>query len=759
MWPHYPRHLTLQCPNNKSPRGRDYAYRVRRTTPREPSARHASSPSVAVKSPRAAMWLLAPHAVVVACVALALAAGITVTLGQHRPWTTLPLAAVLGWALWRAVRPSQTHVRATGQRDMARSIKGAQIAVLGVLAWLIINGIARAEYLIVSRDPGFLTLSGLWLADHPSTDIPTLGAIEASQSQPNMLADASQAWNLRGEYIQPQGAKMLPALISVGGWLAGTNGVLVGNVVVGAAGLMALYLVARRFLDPLWALMPVALVGLSVSHIALSRAAYSEPLTLLLVFAGLAWAWQGVESQRPWSLIAAGAVTGATALVRIDGAAFAAGALLGTVVALALTARGAGEGAHSLRLRSLAGFATAQVVMLAVGYASLWRWSQAYLERLMPEARTAVGVYLAVLIASALWAATWNGALRGERLVTAPARAAATRGAVTVGGLVTVLLLALASRPLWTTVHRGTSSSVDEFTNGVVEVFQQLQGLPIEPTRTYAEHTVTWLSYYLTWPVILLAVVGFGLATASALRSRPAWALFVIGCLMPTVLYLLKPEIVPDHIWAIRRFESVAIPAFALAASLAARRLASLAKRRLPGNHGRRVGTVAVLLTVLLPVSTWISLKPHESYPVSVAMHVFTREMAGARTHSDQLCDVIDGRPVVLYGSSAFFGTLRVRCDVPVVLSLEDPTPAGLEEATQAWGQAPVVLTRAPQDLVWTQDPLPLVDGEVYQADYQLQGIPRTIRVSSYTWFAGVPNAQGELVPLTSEITTQIALD
>ncbi len=700
-----------------------------------------------------------PHAAVVALVALGLAAGIMVSLGQHRPWTTVPLAAILGWALWLAVRPRHGADEGTYPGDVSRAIHGAWIASVGALIWFVVNGLARAEYIIVSRDPGFLTLSGLWLTDHPSTDIPTLGAIDAAQVQPNMLADASQAWNLRGDFIQPQGAKMLPALLSVGGWIGGTNGVLLGNSVVGAVGLLALYLVAKRFLDPLWALMPVALVGLSVAHIALSRSAYTEPLTLLLVFAGLAWAWQGLEERRPWAMVAAGAVTGATALVRIDGAAFAAGALLGVVVALALTARGKSRDAHSWRVISLLGFAGAQVVMLAAGYASLWRWSQAYIDRLMPEARTAVAAYLAVLAVGVVWALTWNRIARGERVLTAPLAALGHRGALGAGGIVVTVLLVLASRPLWTTVHRGTTDPVDQFTNDVVKVFQQLQGLPLEPTRTYAEHTVTWLSYYLTWPVVVLAIAGFGLATASAFRSRPAWALFVIGCLMPTVLYLLKPEIVPDHIWAIRRFESVAIPAFALAASLAARRLASAVKRRIPDGHDRRAGTVAVLLTLALPLSTWIVVEPREQYPFSVAMHVFTREMAGAQVMVDQMCEVIDGRPVVLHGSSGFFGTLRVRCDVPVVLSLEDPTPASLVEMERIWGQAPMVLTRAPEDVVWTEEPLPVVDGDVYQADYRLQGIPRTIRVSSYSWYAGIPNAEGELMPLTSRSYAPIALD
>src|SRR5690606_15922208 len=114
-----------------------------------------------------------------------------------------------------------------------RDARAGAIAVAGTLAWAVVNIAFAAEYLLVVRDPGFLTLSGLWLVDHPSTDIPAAGAVEAAAVGTQTLPDASEAWNLRGDAIQPQGAKMLPATIAIGGWVAGDTGVLAANVVVG----------------------------------------------------------------------------------------------------------------------------------------------------------------------------------------------------------------------------------------------------------------------------------------------------------------------------------------------------------------------------------------------------------------------------------------------------------------------------------------------------------------------------------------------
>lgn len=728
----------------------------------QPGPRHAAHAADAASAPPSdrqptageRALLAAPDAIVVALVALALAAGLTVSLGAHRPWTTLPAAVLIGWLLWLAVRArSSDAIVASPLPGMPPStvdarLRGTRTLLVGTSVWLVWCAALAGEYLIVSRDPGFLTLSGLWLVDHPSTDIPELGAVAAAAAQPNMLADAPQAWNLRSDMIQPQGAKMLPALISVGGWLAGVQGVLIANVVVGAVGILAIYLVARRFLGPMWAIVPAGVMGLTTAHIGLSKSAYTEPLTLVLVLAATAWAWRGVEDRRIGPLVAAGVATGATALVRIDGAAFAAGALAAVAVTVALTARDADAPSRRWRVRAVLGFAAAQAVLLAAGYASLWRWSEAYLERLAPEAQAVTLAYLGTLGVAIVWAATWNPALRGERLVASPASALGRGGATAVGGIVSALLVVLASRPLWTTVHRGTADEVDQFTNGVVEFFQRAQGLPVEPTRTYAEHTVTWLAMYLTWPIVALAIAGFGIATALAVRERGAWMLVIAGMLGPSVLYLLKPEIVPDQIWAIRRFEPAALPAFALAASLAGMMLARWIATRWSDPRRQGYPRLVAAAMLALPMSAWFSLAPGESYPVSVAMHVFTKEMSGARAQLDSLCEIADGRPIVLLGSSPFFGSLRTHCDVPVVLALVAPAPQTLREMADAWGQSPVLLTRQPEEVAWTSSPAVVLESEVDQAEYRLQGVPRTVMTSRYRWYAGVPDDAGELVPI-----------
>ncbi len=484
------------------------------------------------------------------------------------------------------------------------------------------------------------------------------------------------------------------------------------------------------------ALAPAAAFALTVSHLALSRSAYSEPLTLLLVIAAIHWAWRGLEHGRPWALILAGLASGATALVRIDGAVYALGVLAGVAVAAAF------KGA--LARPGFIVFGVAQGLMVGVGYASVARWSTAYLERLGDETRLLNMAYASALLLLLVFAATWSsvaGARMRQWLDARRTSAARVAAMVTVGGSVV-----LVSRPLWITVHRGDTTQTDEFTNSVVESFQRAEGFPIDPTRTYAEHTVTWLSYYLTWPLLALATVGLAvLAYRAVSASFESWV-FLGAVLTPTLLYLMRPQIVPDQLWAIRRLEPATLPGLALAAGVGAWWLAHRLAGRWPQLTRRFVTTAAVIL-VAAPVTTYVTVRPSDDELVLAAVYTYVREQQGARSQIDALCDVADGRPIVLAGTSSHFGSLRVMCDVPVVLALEAPTPETLRQATEIWGEAPVVLTQE-SDWFWDSAPTPVVTSTITQGEYALQHMPRRMSTRDFTWYGGIVNADGSLTTL-----------
>ncbi|MEX0913381.1 MAG: hypothetical protein WDZ57_00380, partial [Demequina sp.] len=512
------------------------------------------------------------------------------------------------------------------------------------------------------------------------------------------------------------------------------------NIVIGAMGIVAVYVLARRFLGPLASLAPAAALAATVAHIALSRSAYTEPLTLLLVVASVAWGWKGVADHRIGPLIAAAIASGATSYIRIDGAAYAVGALAGVVVALAIS-----DEDRRWRRRAALAFAGVQAAVLLTGYAALWRWSEAYIERLADDARALIAGYVLCALIAALWALTWNSRARGDRLLADPVARMGRSGALIVAGGVVTMLATLASRPLWTSVHREHDPDNPSFGFGVVQGFQRSQGLPLDGTRTYAEHTVTWLSYYYTWPLIIVGVLGFGIIAYRMLRHDRGWAVLLGAILAPTLLYLWTPSIIPDQIWAIRRFEPATIPGFALAAAVALWAAVSLLSTPSRRDNGKSLVAAAM---VILPLTTWVSIVPDDRFPITIATPVSTREMLGARDQINGLCEIVNGRPVILAGTSSHFGSLRTVCDVPVVLALGAPSADTLATLRSQWDRAPIVLTRETDWFTWTSVPTVVLESTVVQAGYSLQRIPRTVINRHYSWRAGLVTAQGELTPV-----------
>ncbi|GMA36480.1 hypothetical protein GCM10025876_26840 [Demequina litorisediminis] len=269
----------------------------------------------------------------------------------------------------------------------------------------------------------------------------------------------------------------------------------------------------------------------------------------------------------------------------------------------------------------------------------------------------------------------------------------------------------------------------------------------MDGTRTYAESTVTWLSYYLTWPLIILGIIGLGWAAMRMVRRDAAWAVMLGSMLAPTLLYLVKPAIVPDQLWAIRRFEPITLPGMLLMAGAAAWWLASLLPRGSARAVARRVAGIGI---VALPLTTWVSILPSAEYPLSSAVNVTTREMIGARDMIDGLCGLDEGRPIVLVGTSELYGGLRVMCDEPVVLALAAPTQEQIVEMTEAWGEAPLILTRQVGDVPWSTAPSPVLTATVQHSAYTLQRLPRTLMDRDYTWYAGVATELGAVEPVAA---------
>jgi hypothetical protein len=132
--------------------------------------------------------------------------------------------------------------------------------------------------------------------------------------------------------------------------------------------------------------------------------------------------------------------------------------------------------------------------------------------------------------------------------------------------LVAAALAGFAVRPYLQMVHDAPGVVVFRFIAGL----QRAQGLPVDPTRTYAESTLYWVIWYIGLPTVLLG--GFGLALlarqcvrALLTRRDPSgswrnWALPLGITCAGSAAVLWDPDILPDQPWASRRLVVIVLP-------------------------------------------------------------------------------------------------------------------------------------------------------------------------------------------------------
>jgi len=235
---------------------------------------------------------------------------------------------------------------------------------------------------------------------------------------------------------------------------------------------------------------------------------------------------------------------------------------------------------------------------------------------------------------------------------------------------VTVLLgLYLASRPLWQVVRQDPNDPGARYVAGM----QGREGLAIDGGRTYAEHTVTWLAWYVGPVALLVALV----ALAALLRHAvvrlgqgelPTWlpALVVAGG--STLLTLLRPGITPDHPWADRRL-LIALPLVIVLDVVVAAWITSRARARGQATVGRVLAAVLVLAVAgPAAVATW----PHRAGGVE----------RGSLAAADEVCDSLGPDDVVLMvdsrSANEWTQVVRGMCGVPSLAAVSavrrDPT-------------------------------------------------------------------------------------
>lgn len=643
---------------------------------------------------------------------------VAILADQFRPAVVIPLLAVTLAATWR-LAPD----RWAGRGMVASSA----LALTGAAVWLAVNLPFASRWVIVNRDPGFLALEGIWLSRHATAGMPIGGADAAAAAAAGFTSSTPAYASVDGmQYAQ--GAKLLPGLLAMGGWAAGDVGVLVTNLVIGALCLLAVYALARRLVGPWWALVPLVAMGTAMPLAAFSRSTYTEPLSLLLAFGGLTVLVSAWRTGLWWRYAIGAAMVGATALVRIDGAAPVIGLIAAAGIAAAVPLAPA---VRRRMRRNLVAVTLSASVFVALGWLDLHWHSPVYLSDLSQQfgmlrnGLLATVAAMVVLNLPRVWdrpRAWLHAHRRGTGIVAACA--------------VIVLGALLASRPWWLHPHNLEAGSPYA---RLVGALQSAEGMAVDPTRSYDDMSVTWLAWYQTWPAVVLAFCGLALIAWRAAARRDGRSLIVLGVVgAPSALYLWRVSITPDQIWAVRRFLPLTIPGFLIAAAVA---LAALWALR---SSWARLGAVILAVGVAgLPIATWGPM-----FPVV--------EQAGRLGEIQDVCDHVSGGRVVYVSTNGpqYAATLRSVCDVEVIQTDKPVDTTQLTAVRDAWGGGDVTLvTFDDANVPWSTAPAAQRTTQVTTWPNTLSHRPSgTVTKTSTVWL-GLIRPDGTVDPVAGQAT------
>ena len=487
----------------------------------------------------ALLWRGGPAAALAVAV-VTLAAAVLVPLRLWTPVAVLPVLLVLGAVGWRLLRlvPSRPAPVWTAALTVALS------AGFGVWA-----AATRAEQVALRRDSGTYALYAQWIATRHGLPIDAhldaFGGAAAALAVPGATVASPGFFEVTAHgttTVVPQFLVGAPALYSLGWWAAGWTGLFVVPAILGALALLAFGGLAGRLVGPRWAPLAVAALGLTQPVLHAARATWSEAPALLLLVAAAALAVDAVVEDRVGTARVAGLLTGLAGLVRLDAPREVA--VLVAVCALLVLRRSrvavpmatTALEATLVAALSAAWFSLPYVVLnsssvlpllggLAVTVA-LFAVTATIAARRAEPARAEVGEAALVLAAARTSGAAGAGppdpagplATDGGVHHVEPAPAVGWRRPLplALGALVALTGLLLASRPWWMVARQPAKAVV----RGLISDLQEQQGLPVDEVRTYAEQTVTWVSWYTGWIALVLALATL---TVLAVRAGVWW--------------------------------------------------------------------------------------------------------------------------------------------------------------------------------------------------------------------------------------------
>lgn len=585
-------------------------------------------------------------------------------------WSALPGAAVAGWLLatlplllagaWRPVPVVVLGLCGAGAAGWVVVRHGASPShgapwprwavglVLAVAAGTAVLGaVTHGEQVVVVRDGGTYANSARWLAGHGSMEIPGRLAAFGGPS-PELNLDSPGFFEV-GDDVVPQFLPGLPMLLAPGWWLGGWTGLLIVPGLLMGFAVLAFGGLVGRVVGPSMAPLGAAVLAAAFPVLDVARQTLSEGASMLLLLSGLSLLVLAADASSRRLAMVAGLVLGSACLVRVD-------ALREVLLLVAVLgwwalrrrhvagAAGAGVAVGRRHVAAVAGAGVAVATVASVVSAVVV--ARPYLE----EIRGSMLPLLTALVLGSLLTPSVVAVARRRGLTP---RGLGPRWAAAAGVLTVGVLVALALRPLWLTARQpGSKATAD------IARLQRFEGIRVDGARTYSEHSLSWVSWWLGWPLVGFAVLTAGwVVWQAASGRRPGLGAVVTVLLGSAVMTLARPAITPDHPWADRRLVPTVLPAFALLAVVGLSELLRLARARDLGRRGR---------VLLAGAGVTLLLGPALVASASLALE---RTEVGQRAALQRVCRALPEDAAVLFVDveprSQWLQALRGECGVP----------------------------------------------------------------------------------------------
>jgi hypothetical protein len=590
---------------------------------------------------------------VVAFGAVGLAAAIA---GVFHAWVVFPLGGLAWVGLLILARPLLV-----ASADNSRSAHSA--AALGtafIAAVSLWNARHASQHVLINRDGGSYTNAARWIATHGSLRVDA--AVGPFAHQPSLTFISFAMYSTRNGTLTFQFAHLLPAL------LGGDRLMFAGTPLLSGVALLAFFVAAWRLVrHPFVALAALVSFAFVLPEAWFSRDAYSEIPMQVLIFTGM-WILTDREAfHRPRVALAAGLVLGMLQAARIDALA----ALTGLALLFAIMWLVADTHARRPVATSAVACGIGLIPGVALGFTDVSLRSYTYLHDLRADVKLLViAMLVSIVVAAVVVVVVPPIARRMSRVPPSIAWIAAAAVGVVGFGLWFV-------RPRVQHVH-GAS-------NGLVKGLQQSAGVALDPTRTYAERTMTWMSWYLGPITVAAAIVAAALLTWMLVRRKMWFALAGIALLGPSsAIYLWRPNISSDQVWVMRRYLFSALPFFTLLAFGLVAALLRVEPKRVPRMFPIGAAVVLGAVAVAFPVA---ALKPVRNMSDQRGDPLAVRD--ACHTMGDHAAIVLlQSRTGLLYEWAP--QTLRDWCNVPVAVmadTVTDPA-AQLARLRAQWSKA-----------------------------------------------------------------------